>query len=128
MDNSPRIAKTVDGDSVSLELRPLLLSVYTELAQRPVHPGTLRIRLEALFEFLATAAGRTRANCWATDVFFGHQEGWGEVTWDSAPRAVQHILADIGRSLHNTVDEPHLAQGARATPELLLQRLRDTEF
>ena len=73
------VDKCWGGEPVSQELRPLLEKVYRTILSEPVDLAALKESLEKLLEFLQKE-GRTNANCWATDMFFMHSEGW-ESDW-----------------------------------------------
>ena len=62
------------GERVSLELRPLLQEVYSGVISRPASLPGLEQSLLALLHYINTV-GRTNANCWAVDSFFGLSEG-----------------------------------------------------
>ena len=123
MAETPKVSREVDGEPISPELAPMLLAIYQELAATPPHLGTLRDSIERLLRFLTTPAGRTNANCWATDLFFCLGEGWGDVTWDHIPAELGDILGDMGGALHDTVQDPAIAENFEATPEQLLRKL-----
>jgi hypothetical protein len=125
--NTPRVAKTVDGEAVSADLRPLLFGVFESLGSNPTDLRAVVSSLDDLLVFLSTVEGRTRSSCWATKSFF-YREGWGDVSWDGLPDDVAVILCDIASQLHYTVEDPTTAELNRTTPELLLQRLRDVQL
>ncbi len=124
MADMPRVPQEVDGEPISPELAPMLLAVYHELAAAPTNLRTLRDSIEKLLNFLTTPAGRTNANCGATDLFFCLTDGWGEVSWDHIPDDLGDILRDMGGALHDTVQDPVIAENFEATPEHLLRKLR----
>ncbi len=117
------IVTSVDGESVSTQLRPLLELVYDEIARRPPDLISLKTSLEKLLSYLSTSEGRTNANCCATDHFFLLKEGW-EARWDHLPASFKDILSDIGGVLHDAVKVPQIAENFESTPEQLLERLR----
>jgi len=119
----PLITESHDGEPVSPALRPLLLAVYRELANRPTDLPRLRSALESLLMFLASPEGRTNANCWAADLFFCLGDDWEIDGWD-VPDEFGDILGDLGGALHDTVQAPEIAQNFDSTPEQLLARLR----
>jgi hypothetical protein len=116
--SSPR-----DGEPVSPELRPLLRRVYLSVLGTPPDLMELKKGLEELLGFLA-GAGRTNANCWAADLFFGSSEGW-ERDWteQDLPEAFHDVLAMMGEALHDTVRSPDIAQNFDCLPEQLLVRV-----
>jgi hypothetical protein len=57
-------------EAVSQGLRPLLQAIYSQCLAQPKDLAELKRRLEELLVYLA-AEGRTNANCWAVDLFFG---------------------------------------------------------
>jgi hypothetical protein len=126
--NAPTIVKTHEGEPVSPDLAPLLLAVYDELAKRSSDLRPLKVVIERLLTFLSSPAGRTNANCWAADLFFALDEGWGDVDWEHVPEALGDILSDIGSALHDTVQAPDVAENFDCTPEHLLTRLRTLEI
>jgi hypothetical protein len=64
-----------DGEPVSSELQPLLRRVYSDVLAAPAHLPALKESLTTLLEYLS-GQGRTNANCWAVDRFFGLSESW----------------------------------------------------
>lgn len=62
-------------ERVSPELQPLLRRVYSDALAVPLDLTAIKQSLTALLEYLASR-GRTNANCWAVDMFFGNTEGW----------------------------------------------------
>jgi len=128
MTDIPEVRQEVDGEPVSPELAPMLLAVYQELAAAPTHLATLRDSIERLLRFLTTPAGRTNANCWATDMFFCLGEGWGDVDWDHIPDELGDILGEMGGALHDTVQDPAIAENFEATPEQLLRKLEAVDI
>jgi hypothetical protein len=69
-------------------------------------------------------AGRTNANCWATDLFFMNSQDW-EAHWAEAalPAPLHDILAKISEALHDTVRNPEIAKNFACLPEQLLAEL-----
>ena len=104
------VAKNRDGESVSLGLRSLLQEVYSQLVLRPEDLVGLETNLQLLLEFLGNE-GRTNANCWAVDRFFGECEGW-ERDWGELvlPEELHDVLAKMGEALHDTVLAPSIAR------------------
>ena len=120
------IANAIHGEPVAPELRPMLESVYAEIARKPADLTSLHNALEVLLKYLGSPAGRTNANCWAADLFFCLGEGW-ETDWVHLPDAYGDILGDMGGALHDTVQSPEIAANFESTPEQLLMRLRAVE-
>ena len=112
------------GEQVSDGLRPLLEAVYQQLLAESVDLVTLRRSLVELLTFLG-GEGRSNANCWATDLFFAHCEGW-ERDWaeQNLPEDFHDVLALMGQALHDTVQAPEIAENFGCLPEQLLERLR----
>jgi hypothetical protein len=113
-----------DGEPVSPELRPLLDSVYHSVLTDPLDLAALKASLEALLEYLSYA-GRTNANCWATDLFFMLSEGW-ERDWtdQNLPDEYHDVLVKMGEALHDTVKAAEVAENFDCLPEQLLGRVR----
>ena len=120
------VANLRDGESVSPRLRPLLQTAYAEVLSDPLDLVRLRTSLEALLEFLA-GEGRTNANCWAVDRFFGNCQGW-ERDWGECnlPENLHDVLAMMGEALHDTVKAPDIAQNFGCLPEQLLSLVRQS--
>jgi hypothetical protein len=118
------VAPSHDGESVSPELQPLLRSVYSAVLSAPLNLGALKQSLEVLLEFLQ-GEGRTNANCWAVDFFFGVSEGW-EREWAEVglPDTFHDVLALMGEALHDTVRSPRIAENFDCLPEQLLERVK----
>jgi len=118
------VANPRDGEDVSPRLRPLLQAAYAEVLSDPLDFAQLRTSLEELLEFLANE-GRTNANCWAVDRFFGNCQGW-ERDWGECnlPENFHDVLAMMGEALHDTVKAPNIAQNFGCLPEQLLSVLR----
>jgi hypothetical protein len=123
----PLVLESVDGERVRPTLQPLLAAVYAEV-QRPIADlGALRRALEALLLYLSSSAGRTHANCVATDSFFMETDRW-ERTWGHLPEPYQDLLGDLGGALHDTFSAPEIAENFFSTPEQLLDQLRQIEI
>ena len=118
------VNKSWAGESVSPELRPLLRAVYSSILLAPTDLVSLKRSLEQLLEFLGSK-GRTNANCWATDMFFGLCEGW-EHDWtaQNLPDDFHDLLSLMGQALHDTVKSPNIASNFDCLPEQLLTRVR----
>ena len=119
----PPVLDSVDGERVGPELVPLLGAVYAEVARPIADLRALRVALEALLSFLASAGGRTHANCVAADAFFMHNHRW-ERDWEHLPESYQELLGDLGGALHDTVSAPEIAENFDSTPEQLLAQVR----
>jgi hypothetical protein len=128
MASIPQVRQEVDGELISPELAPMLLAVYQELAAAPTNLGKLRDNIGQLLRFLTTPTGRTNANCWAADLFFCLDDGWGDVSWDHIPDELGDILGEMGGALHDTVQDPAIAENFEATPELLLRKLEAVDI
>ena len=98
----------------SRELEPLLHDVHAAFG----NDVALRAALERLLIFLASAEGRTDANCSITQNFVTATE---DVWRDSSLRAV---LDDMSGTLHDAVHAENIARTFEATPEQLLERVR----
>lgn len=112
------------ADCVTPELEPLLRRFFEELVRSihhdPFDDGSVARALRPLLVYLTTSAGRTSANCWATDLFVT------EMPLDVDPPdegLVLDIVWDMGAALHDTVSAPHIADNFFSTPEQLLARL-----
>jgi len=118
------VDKTWSGESVSPELRPLLLGVYSSILSTPTDFVSVKRNLEKLLDFLVDE-GRTNANCWATDMFFMLSEGW-ERDWtdQNLPDDFHDVLSLMGQALHDTVRSPEIASNFDCLPEQLLSRVK----
>jgi len=114
-----------NSETVSLELRPRLKSVYSAILSQPLNLDELKNSLENLLKYLS-GDGRTSANCWATDLFFGVEQGW-ERDWaeQGLPEGFHDVLAMMGEALHDTVEAPEIAKNFGCLPEQLLERVRN---
>ncbi|HVG22979.1 MAG TPA: hypothetical protein VND45_02395 [Thermoanaerobaculia bacterium] len=99
----------------SRELEPLLHDVYTAFGD----DDALAAALERVLVFLTSSAGRTDANCSVTDQFISA----AETLWRESSLAA--ILDDMGGTLHDAVYAPNVAKTFEATPEQLLERIRN---
>lgn len=99
----------------SRELETLLRDVYESFGD-----ARLKETLGRLLEFLASAAGRTDANCSTTHNFLTATEE----RWRDAPEALRAILDDMSGTLHDAIYAPDIARTFEATPEQLLERVR----
>jgi hypothetical protein len=117
------VAKSRDGELVSPRLGPFLQDGYSQLVLRPEDLGALKRGLQELLFFLSND-GRTNANCWAADLFFGECEGW-ERDWGELdlPKEFQDVLAKMGEALHDTFRGPSIAHNFSCLPEQLLDEL-----
>jgi hypothetical protein len=104
---------------VSRELEPLLSEVHADLLRGDVH--ALRASVERLLIFLAGETGRTDANCSAVDSFFNAVES----SWRALPPEWCALFDDMSGTLHDAVHRPDIASTFEATPEQLLQRVRN---
>lgn len=107
---------------VSPELEPLVRAVYEAIVAGDV-PAT-RAALESLLEHLASARGRTDANCCVVDAFFSAEDRW-ERNWEAMPAPLRNLLGDLGGALHDAIYAPHIARNFDSLPEQLLERLRN---
>ncbi|HEV7242240.1 MAG TPA: hypothetical protein VGQ36_23620 [Thermoanaerobaculia bacterium] len=98
----------------SRELEPLLHDVHAAFGD----DVALSAALERLLVFLASAEGRTDANCSVTDQFISATEE----QWRAS--ALAPILDDMGGTLHDAVHAENIARTFEATPEQLLERVR----
>lgn len=105
---------------VSHLLAPLVRRVCDEAERQPADLGALKTALVALLELLASEAGRTDANCTATDYFFSR----AEPAWSHLPNAYRALLESLGGTLHDTVHAPKIAANFDCLPEQLLERAR----
>ena len=117
-----RVAGTKDGESVSIQLRPLLQQAYEKLVKQPPDLQEIKVSLERLLSYLTIPSGRTSANCMATDLFFCLAD-W-DVDWGSFPEPLTAILGDIGGALHDTISNPEVARNFESLPEQLLARMK----
>jgi hypothetical protein len=113
-----------NGEMVAPGLRPLLQTVYSECLAQPKNLAGLKRSLEELLFYLA-GEGRTNANCWAVDLFFGMSQGW-EQDWAelNLPNEFHGVLSTMGEALHDTVHSPAIAENFNSLPEQLLERVR----
>jgi hypothetical protein len=100
----------------SRELEVLLHDVHMSWTDETALTRTL----EALLTFLASAAGRTDANCSVTHHFMSATEE----QWRSTPEPLRAILDDMSGTLHDSIHAPNIARTFEATPEQLLERVR----
>jgi hypothetical protein len=118
------VAVPRDGESVSPGLRPLLERVYSRVLSRPIDLVHLKQSLGELLEYLA-GEGRTNANCWTVDLFFGLSQGW-ERDWaeQDLPEDFHDMLSKLGEALHDTIMTPDVARNFDCLPEQLVKRVR----
>lgn len=118
------VAHSHDGEAVSPELRLLLRQVYSSVLAEPANLRALKDSLSSLLEYLR-GPGRTNANCWTVDLFFGLSEGW-ERDWteQNLPDDYHDVLALMGEALHDTVKTPNIAENFGCLPEQLLARVQ----
>ena len=100
---------------VSRELETFLRDVYEAFGD----DTALRAAVERVLVFLTTPAGRTDANCDVTDHFISATEE----RWRSSSLAP--ILDDMGGTLHDAIHAENIAKTFEATPEQLLERVRN---
>jgi hypothetical protein len=114
------VARTRGGEVVSPELKPLVLRVHTDATTTPVDLVALKSSIVKLLQYL-TSQGRTNANCWAADLFFGSDDlehVWSE---QDLPDDFNDVLARMGEALHDTVTSPDVAKNFACLPEQLLE-------
>jgi hypothetical protein len=103
---------------VSRELESLLRALYDAMQE---DSGTeLESRLEQLLLFLASAGGRTDANCTTTFRFVTAMEP----AWRHVAPPLRGIFDDMSGTLHETIYAPGIARTFEATPEQLLARVK----
>jgi hypothetical protein len=117
------VAKDRDGEAVSQKLHPLLRAVYIQVLAETESLAEIKKSLRELLEFLS-GEGRTNANCWAVDLFFGTSAGW-ELDWaeKGLPDEFHDVLAKMGEALHDTVRAKHTAEEYDCLPEQLLAQV-----
>lgn len=124
---APPVLEHVDdayaSERVSPQLAPLLREVYAQVVRADTRLPALYDALEALLTFLASAPGRTHANCVAADSFFMLNDRW-ERDWEHLPRSYQTLLGHLAETLHDTIAAPGIAENFDSTPEQLLAKLR----
>ncbi len=122
------IAVARDGEIVSSELQRFLHDIYSDLQPETVDLAVLRKDLLSLLKFLS-GGGRTNANCWAVDLFFGVCQHW-ERDWGDhdLPEKMHDVLAKMGEALHDTVRHTDIAENFGCLPEQLLQELESFEL
>ena len=98
----------------SRELEPLLRDVHATFGD----DVALRAALERLLIFLASAEGRTDANCSITQNFITATED----AWSGS--SLRGVLDDMSGTLHDAVHAENIARTFEATPEQLLERVR----
>jgi hypothetical protein len=101
----------------SRELQTLLRAVHDAFAG---DDAVLRASLERLLVFLASAEGRTDANCSTTYYFMTA----AEPRWRALRADLRAILDDMSGTLQDSVYAPDIAKTFESTPEQLLARLR----
>ena len=118
------VAMVRNGEPVSHKLHPLLQAVYSQSLSQPLNAIEFKKSLEDLLTFLA-GEGRTNANCWAVDLFFGVAQEW-ERDWADQGLANEFhdVLALMGNALHDTVKAPQIAKNFGCLPEQLLELVR----
>ena len=123
----PTILEQVDDsyatERVAPELAPLIRAVYGEVIRPDTDLAEVHRSLHALLSFLASPAGRTHANCVATDSFFMLNDRW-ERSWEHLPDPYQDLLGLLGDALHDTISAPEIAENFDNTPEQLLSQLQ----
>ena len=105
----------------SRALEPLLREVHADLERADL--STLRASLERLQTFLASAEGRTDANCSTVFNFFDASEP----LWRNLRDDFRGICDDMSGTLHDAIYAPDIARTFEALPEQLLERVRRIE-
>ena len=100
---------------ISRELEPLLRDVHASFGD----DVALRSTLDNLLLFLTTPLGRTDANCSVTNAFMSASES----QWRASTLAP--ILDDMSGTLHDAIHAENIARTFEATPEQLLERVRN---
>ena len=121
-----RFGKSQEHGDAAPELKALVQKVYQLVVDDPTDLSALKDALVRLLQFLASPAGRTDANCWATDLFFCVDDHW-ERRWNHLPESFAEVLDDIGGALHDTIGCLEVAQNFDSTPEQLLERVQVIE-
>jgi len=110
----------------ALELTEAVMVASTA---EPLDLADVKASMIALSEFLATAAGRTHANCVAVSQLLGRVDGWRRVNRNRArcqylPEEYRETLAGF-EGLDMTFADPELATDMETTPEQLLAAARE---
>jgi len=105
----------------SRELETLLHDVHADLGGADL--AALRASLERLLVFLASAEGRTDANCSTVFHFFDATEP----LWRGLREDIRGICDDMSGTLHDAIYAPDIARTFEALPEQLLERVRRIE-
>ena len=126
VESDPYVMQTFDqlyhpATDVDATLRPFLERLHQCLTLRPVDSPALKAAMIGVLEFLASAKGRTDANCRAVDHFLAQDGAWDA---DQLPEPFVDILADMSSTLRDTLSAPAIAANFQSTPELLLERAR----
>ena len=126
VETAPFVMQTFDqlydpAVDVDATLRPLVERLHQCLTLRPVDSPALKAAMIGVLEFLASAEGRTDANCRAVDHFLAQDGAWDA---DQLPEPFVDILADMSSALRDTVSAPHIAANFQSTPEQLLERAK----
>ena len=116
-------ARRHTSEQVPPELEPHLRHFFDEFVratqQEPIDERSLAHALRPLLVYLTTSAGRTDANCWATDLFV-YDMPWSD---DVPDNELFDVVRYMGEALHDTVNTPYWAENMSSTPEQLLARL-----
>jgi hypothetical protein len=106
----------------SRELPPLIRALHDAVNSSDVSESETRNALEALLLFLSSPAGRTDANCCATDAFFSAVNIEGQL--ERVPPSLRSIVSDLSGALHDAIYAPQIARTFDSLPEQLLERIR----
>ena len=115
------VARTRGGEVALPDLKPLVLSVHSEVTTSPVNLSALKSSLVKLLQYLS-GEGRTNANCRATDLFFCSDDLENVWSEQDLPEDFHAVLAMMGEALHDTVTSPEVARNVGCLPEQLLER------
>lgn len=126
VETAPYVMQTFDqlyhpAADVDAALRPLVERLHQCLTLKPVDSPALKAAIVGVLVFLASAKGRTDANCRAVDYFLAQDEVWDA---EQVPEPFVDILADMSTALHDTISAPVIAANFQSTPEQLLERAR----
>jgi hypothetical protein len=115
----------MDSDLIDPRVAVYLRAIHEAVRMHPLPIHDVRHRAVRLLRYLASAEGRTDANCRTVDLTLMNDEVlWSRIEEiEPVDPALADVLRDMGSALHDTISAPSIASNFDATPEQLLSRL-----
>jgi hypothetical protein len=115
----------MDSAPIDSQVAVYLRAIHEAVRMHPLPIHDVRHGAARLLQYLASAEGRTDANCRTVDLALMNDEVlWSRIEEiESVDPALADVLRDMSSALHDTIGAPAVATNFDSTPEQLLSRL-----